>query len=269
MPEIKSHAPGSFCWVDLPTTDAEAARRFYTPLFDWTATDVPAGEAGTYTMLDKGGKQVGALYELGAEMRKQGVPPHWQSYAAVRNADESAKKVKELGGKVIQPPFDVMDAGRMAVVQDPTGATFALWQPKQHLGAQLVNEPGSLCWNELYTRDTQAAVNFYTGLFAWTVKKSKSATGDEYTEFYNGDRPAGGMLEIKKEWGEVPPNWAVYFAVGDCDAALEKAKSLGGKVDMPPMEIQGVGRFALLQDPQGGHFFIIQMKGSVNGLRSA
>ncbi len=260
MPEIKSYPPGSFCWVDLGTTDAEAAKKFYTALFGWTATDVPAGEAGTYTMLAKGGKQVCALYGVGEAMPRQGVPPYWKSYVSVASADESAQKAGELGGKVVMPPLDVMDAGRMATLQDPTGATLTLWQAKQHLGAQLVNEPGSFCWNELYTRDTEAAVKFYTGLFAWTVKKSKSPTGDEYTEFYNCDRPAGGMLEIKKEWGEVPANWAIYFAVEDLDGTLEKAKSLGGKVDMPPMEVKDVGRFALLQDPQGGHFLVIQMK---------
>ena len=260
--EIKIYSPGTFCWADLATTDAEAAKKFYSPLFGWKATDVPAGEAGTYTMLEKDGKPVCALYGMDEQMCQQGVPPHWQSYVSVKDADETAAKVTELGGTVIQPPFDVMDVGRMAIVQDPAGATFALWQPRRHIGAQRVNEPGTLCWNELCTGNTAAASRFYVALFGWTEKKGPGTAGPEYTEFRNGDRPAAGMIEIQKEWGEVPPHWSVYFAVADCDAALEKAKSLGAKVEMPPMEVKDVGRFALLQDPQGAHLAVIHLTGS-------
>ena len=258
MAEMKEHPPGTFCWVDLATTDAEVGKKFYTDLFGWQSADMPAGE-GVYTMFSKDGKSVCALYSMNDEMRKQGVPPHWQSYVSVESADESAKKAKDLGGTLTMPPFDVMDVGRMAVVRDPTGAMFALWQPKLHIGAQLVNEPGTLCWNELDTKDVEAAAKFYAGLFGWTTKTIPGAMAQEYTEFYQGDKPAGGMIQIQDDWGPVPPHWAAYFAVEDCEASFEKAKGLGAKVFVPPTDIKDVGQFAVLEDPQGAHFAVIQL----------
>jgi predicted enzyme related to lactoylglutathione lyase len=254
MTEIKEYPPGSFCWVDLGTTDEAAATEFYTALFGWTATAVPAGEVGTYTMLEKRSKNVSALYQMNQGMLEEGVPPHWLSYVSVVSADNTAAQAKELGATLLQEPFDVMDVGRMALIQDPQGATFALWQPKRHCGAELVNEAGTMCWNELYTNNVDGSTQFYTSLFGWSPKQSPG-----YTELRNGDRPAGGMIEIKPEWGPVPPNWAVYFAVADLDTSLEQAKSLGGTVEVPPMQVENVGRFAVLQDPQGAYFSVIQL----------
>ncbi len=259
MAEMSRYPAGSFCWADLATPEPEAAKAFYTGVFGWETTDVPAGEAGVYTMLTKGGKNVAALYQLSKEMRDMGIAPHWLSYVSVEDADESAAKAADLGGNVVVPPFDVMDAGRMATLRDSTGAHFALWQAKTHHGAALVNEPGSLCWNELYVHDTEAAKTFYGGLLGWTTKTSKSPTGEDYIEFVNGERPAAGMMAIKPEWGDVPPNWSVYFAVADLKAAIEKAKELGGKVAVPPMEVPGVGTFAFLEDPQGAYLAVIEM----------
>ncbi|UCF19169.1 MAG: VOC family protein [Gemmatimonadota bacterium] len=259
MPEMTEYPHGTFCWVDLATSDAEGAKHFYSQLFDWNAHDLPT-VTGTYTMFDRGGKRVSAMYTLSDEMREQGVPPHWMSYLSVRHADECADMATRLGGTVLAPPYDVMEAGRMALVQDPTGAVFAVWQPKQHHGAGLVNEPGSLCWNELYTKDLEAAARFYAALVGWAPKKSTGAAGQEYTEFHSGDRLAAGMIEIQDDWGVMPPNWAVYFAVADCEAALEKAKTLGGRVEVPAMDIEGVGRFAFLQDPQGAYFAVIEIR---------
>jgi predicted enzyme related to lactoylglutathione lyase len=255
---MSDYPAGTFCWVDLATTDPGAAKEFYAALFGWEGTDVPAGEAGVYTMLRKGGTDVGGLYEFSPEMRKTGVPPHWMSYIYVENVDASAAKVPELGGKVMAPPFDVMDLGRMAAVSDSTGAHFVLWQPKGTKGTVLVNEPGALCWNELYVHDTAAARDFYGGLLGWKTKVSKSPTGDDYFEFVNSERPAGGMMAIKPEWGEVPPNWSVYFVVEKLAATLEQAKQTGGKVAVPPMEVPGIGTFAFLQDPQGAYFAVIE-----------
>ena len=135
-----------------------------------------------------------------------------------------------------------------------------LQSPKHHIGAQLVNEPGTLCWNELRTKDLQGASSFYIELFGWKAKKNAGVIDSEYTEFFNGDRPAAGMLQIQKEWGDMPPHWSVYFAVANCDTTLETAKGQGGKVQMPPTDIKDVGRFAALQDPQGAHFGVIQLK---------
>lgn len=259
MTEFKSYAPGTFCWVDLATHDAEAAKKFYSGLFGWSVTDMPAGEAGTYTMLEKAGQTVCALYQMPEERQQQGVPPHWLSYVSVANVDESVAAAQDLGGQILMPPCDVMDSGRMSLLQDPTGAIFALWQPKQHIGASLANEPATLCWNELQTKDLAAAEQFYSGLFGWTTHKTTSAIGTDYISFMRGDQPGAGMIEIQSDWGDVPPNWVVYFAVEDCDVTLEKAVSLGGKIEMQPMEIPDVGRFAIVQDPQGAYFTVIQM----------
>jgi predicted enzyme related to lactoylglutathione lyase len=252
MPNVERHEPGSFCWAELATTDAAAAKKFYTGLFGWTYEDSPAGPDMVYTMLKKGDKNVGALYNTGAQ--QQGVPPHWNTYVTVASADESAKKAKELGGKVLGEPFDVMDVGRMAIIQDPQGANFCLWQPKKHIGAQVVNEPNAMCWCELDTTDTQSAGRFYTGLFGWTTKP-----GGDYTEFQRGGTSIGGMMKIPKEWGPVPPNWLVYFAVSDCDAVAAKARAAGGSAIVPPTDIEHVGRFAVLGDPQGAVFAVIRL----------
>ena len=167
MQETPNYAPGTFCWVELGTTDSEAAKKFYTELFGWTPDDKPVGPGMVYTMLNLDGKNAGALYQLDPERIAQGTPPHWLSYVLVTSADESAAKAKELGATLLAGPFDVMTVGRMAVVQDPTGAVFALWQPKDHLGAGVVNVPNSFCWNELMTTDTAKDGDFYSGLFGW------------------------------------------------------------------------------------------------------
>ena len=255
--QMTDYTPGTFCWADLATTDAAAAKAFYTALFGWTATDVPTDGGPDYTMLAKDGKDVCALWELGAEQCQQGVAPHWQSYVSVTSADATAAKAQELGGKVVLEPMDVMDVGRMAVLQDPTGATLSVWQPRAHAGAQLIREVGTLCWNELQTHDPAAAERFYHELFGWQAHANDALMDRTYWEFRDGDIPAGGMLQIQPEWGEVPPNWSVYFHVLDCDAALERAKSLGGEVLVPPMDIETIGRLAFIKDPTGAVFAVI------------
>jgi predicted enzyme related to lactoylglutathione lyase len=259
MTEFKSYPPGTFCWVDLGTTDGAAAKKFYGTLFGWSAEDMPAGPDMVYTMCNLKGKNVGALYEQGDDQRKAGVPPNWLSYVSVASADESTAKAKSLGGKVMKEPFDVMDVGRMSVLQDPTGATFALWQPRRHFGAQLANEPGTFTWNELLTHDPESAKKFYQGLFGWGVQSMEMGGPESYTIFQNGERGAGGMMRIAKEWGPVPPNWLVYFAVDDCDGTVKKAEKLGGQVRAQPMDIPEVGRFAPLGDPQGAGFAVIKL----------
>ena len=256
MAERMKHEPGTFSWVELATRDSAAAKRFYTSLFGWGVDEMPVGDGTTYTMLTKNGKRVGALYQMSAQ--QQGVPPHWNSYVTVASADDSAARAKKLGGNVMLEPFDVLDAGRMAVVADPTGAVFSLWQPKRHIGADLVNEPGAFCWNELYTTDPNKAADFYMGLFGWT-KDARHMDYGEYVIFNRGGRQMCGMMQIPKEWGPVPPHWLVYFAVDDCDASVAKATSLGAKAMMPPMDIENVGRFAMLTDPEGAGFAVIKL----------
>jgi predicted enzyme related to lactoylglutathione lyase len=258
MQETPNYAPGTFCWVELGTTDSEGAKKFYSGLFGWTPDNRQVSPDMVYTMLNLDGKNTGALYQLDAEKQSQGIPSHWLSYAAVTSADESATKAKELGATIIAPPFDVMTVGRMAVIQDPTGAVFALWEGRDHKGAGVVNVPNSFCWNELMTTDTAKDGDFYAGLFGWG-KNTQNFGPMEYTMFSNGDKPAGGMLQITPEMGPIPPNWLVYFAVDDCDAKTRKANDLGASTMKPPDDIPGIGRFSILTDPQGAAFALIKL----------
>ena len=250
MTQVDKHDPGSFSWPELATNNPAAAKTFYASLFGWGFEDSPAGPDMVYTTLKKNGRSVGALYQ---DPKQANIPPHWNTYVTVASADASAKKAKDLGGKVVAEPFDVMEYGRMAVIQDPTGAMICVWEPKKHIGAQVVNEPGALCWAELDTTDTGAAQNFYTGLFGWGAKVSP-----EYTEWQKGDLSIGGMMKIPKEWGPVPPNWLVYFASDDVDATAAKASKSGGKAIVPPQNIPDMGRFAVLADPQGAVFAVFR-----------
>jgi uncharacterized protein len=258
MAEVKRHNHGSFSWAELATTDPAAAKKFYTSLFGWGVEESPfgSGPEDIYTRLQHTKKDVGALYPMRPEQRSQGVPPNWLPYVTVNSVDEIAKKAKGLEGKVCMEPLDVMTYGRMAIVQDPGGAALALWQAREHIGAQQINEPGAFCWMELLTRDTAAAGKFYEGLLGWKAKPS--SFDGSYTEFWQGEAPIGGMMAIRPEWGEVPPHWTVYWQVDDVDASTAKAKSLGAKVLAGPQDIPTVGRFTSLQDPQGAAFSIFK-----------
>jgi predicted enzyme related to lactoylglutathione lyase len=256
MAEIKKHEPGTFCWVELATNDGPAAKKFYTSLFDWGVNDVPS-DAGTYSMVQKKGKDAGALYEQGPQ--EKAIPPHWNSYVRVDSADDTAAKAKKLGGTVLLGPFDVMEHGRMAVIQDPAGAVFSLWEPKDHIGAEVVGEPSSFCWNELYTSDAKKAGDFYASLFGWSREPMQTPTG-EYTIFKKGDAQAAGMMQISKEMEAMPPHWMVYFAVDDSDRTVQKAKGMGAQVMVPPTDIPNIGRFAILNDPQGADFAVIRLE---------
>lgn len=251
------HPAGNFCWFELGTSDQNAAKEFYTGLFDWRFNDMPLPPemGGVYTTWQKDGKDVGAMYQLGQQM--EGVPPHWMPYVAVDSADAAAVKIAELGGELLMPPFDVMEFGRMAAFKDPTGATLSIWEPKTHFGADLVNATGSACWGELATTDVKKAGAFYSSLFGWTLKESSD--GMPYTEFSNQGQAIGGMAPMAgPHFQGVPPNWTIYFAVDDCDASAEKAKGLGATIRVPPTDIPNVGRFAVIQDPQGAAFSIFK-----------
>jgi predicted enzyme related to lactoylglutathione lyase len=256
MSEFTSYAPGTPSWIDLATTDPAGAKAFYEGLFGWTAVDGPT-DTGVYTMFMLKGKPVAGAHDLGQDMIAQGVPPHWVSYISVDNIDDSAARVAPAGGTVVQAPYDVMDAGRMAVVLDPTGASFALWQPGGHVGSAFANEHGSFTWNELQTNDTERAAAFYSAVLGWEADSAEMPSGITYTSFKVGDKAVAGMMAIQPEWGPVPPNWGVYLAVDDCDKSVARASELGGTVEMPAADISDVGRFALLKDPQGAYFYVI------------
>ena len=258
--EVTKHQPGMFSWADLGTPDADGSKKFYTELLELDSTDMPMGEGMSYKMLSKAGKSSCAMYSMPDDMKQMtGGRPVWCSYFTVESADDTAARVKELGGTVMHGPFDVFTSGRMVVAQDPTGATFFSWEPKDHIGAQVFGDPGALAWTELYTHDTDAAARFYGGLFGWTAEAATSADGGEYTVYQLGGKPAAGMMAIREEWGEMPSYWSIYFAVADLDASLERVKGLGGKQIAPAIAMEGVGRFSFIQDPQGGYLSIIQL----------
>jgi predicted enzyme related to lactoylglutathione lyase len=242
--------------MELGTSDSGAAKKFYTSLFGWEAADIPIGPGEVYTLLQIGGKDVAALYQLNPE-RQKGVPTHWLCYVSVANVDESVAKAKSLGAKLTMEPLDVMDIGRMAIIQDPQGATIAFWQPKSHIGARIVGEPNTLCWNELATTDTGAAQKFYSQLFGWAFKTSEGPM--VYHEIVNSGREIGGMYKIPEQDKAMPPNWIAYYAVNDCDALAAQAKGMGANLVVPPTDIPNVGRFSTILDPQGGAFAIIKL----------
>jgi predicted enzyme related to lactoylglutathione lyase len=240
--------------------------RFYGALFGWrapegTAPATPAAAAtpgGPYSRLQLDGMDVAAIYTLGREQKKMGIPPHWGAYVAADSADEAARKARSLGARVFGEAFDVLDAGRTAMIQDPTGAAFSVWEAKAHVGAGALGVPGALCWCELLTTNTRAAGPFYAGLFGWGSKSMEMADGGAYTIFEVGGKPVGGMMQMLPEWEGVPSNWMVYFAVADCDASAQSARGLGAEIVVPPTDIPGIGRFAVLQDPQQAVFAIIK-----------
>jgi uncharacterized protein len=250
--ERTSFSPGTFCWTDLSTTDQPAAKEFYSALFGWEAEDMPAGEGVDYSMMRVAGKSVAAIAPQPQAQREAGAPPQWNSYVSVQSADRSAERAKELGASVHAPPFDVFQAGRMAVIQDPQGAFFMLWEPREHTGAALVNVPGALVWNELASPDLQASSAFYSELFGWTIAPFRDSP-DPYLSIKNGDANNGGIRAL--EAPGMPPHWLVYFGVEEIDAALSRVQELGGTKHAGPIDIQ-IAKIAIVADPQGAIFAI-------------
>jgi predicted enzyme related to lactoylglutathione lyase len=257
MTNIDKHPAGSFCWIELATSDQTAAKKFYGALFGWTPNDMPMGPGEVYTIFRLDGRDAAAGYTLRPEQVAQHVPPNWILYIQVDNVDASAAKVTQLGGKVVMPPFDVMDAGRMAVIQDPTGAYFCLWQPNKNAGLGIHSVHGTLCWGDLSTSDTDRAQKFYSGLFGWKFEKSENDNSG-YFHIKNGKDFIGGLPPSKYLQPGVPPHWLSYFLVDDVDATANKAKEMGAKLLMPPMTMEGVGRMSIIADPQGAVFAIFK-----------
>ncbi len=257
MTEFSSHVPGTFSWVELATTDQRAAVDFYRTLFGWNLTEFPMGLDEVYSMFQLRGLEVAAAYTMRGNEQQSGVPPHWNLYITVPNVDEAVRHAQSLGGTVLAPAFDVMDAGRMAVLQDPAGAVFQVWEAKAHIGSQILDEPGALCWSELTTRDPKKAEAFYTALFGWTAQHSAPAAVQDYTQFSVAGTPAIGMMEMPADMpASIPSFWMPYFQVDDVDAATRTATTHGAAVMRPPADIPGTGRFAILADPQGAAFAV-------------
>jgi predicted enzyme related to lactoylglutathione lyase len=251
MGKRTSHKPGTISWADLATTDQTAAKEFYAALFGWEYDDQPAGEGVTYSMAKLGGRSAAAISPQQADEASQGVPPHWNVYVTVEDVDASTEKVGEAGGRVLAGPFDVFDAGRMTVLADPVGAVLCLWQAGTSIGAEVVNEPGSLTWADTATTDAEAAQAFYESLFGWRFDQMSEEP--PYWVIWNGERTNGGMTVPPPD---VPANWFPYFAVEDVEAAMQAAQAAGGQPFVGPVDVPNGGRFALIQDPQGAAFAV-------------
>jgi uncharacterized protein len=250
--EMSDYEHGVPSWVDVGTTDLPGARTFYAGLFGWDTPEGPP-EAGGYTVATLDGKTVAGLSPL----IDPSAPPSWTTYVNVDDADASVARVVGAGGRVLAGPFDVLEAGRMAVLADPAGAVLGIWQPKEHRGAEVVNVPGTYCWSELVTEDLEGAKTFYAEVFGW----GSAIQGEgAYVEWQVGDRSVGGMLPRPAEMpAEVPPHWAVYFAVVDTDQTAARIADLGGSVIFGPNDIEP-GRFAVAVDPAGAVFNVLALK---------
>lgn len=251
MPKIDKAIPSTVIWADVAVADIAKARAFYGELFGWAFTGGDDEKMGFYTTANRDGRRVAAM----------AVPPNdqpaaWNIYIATENADETAKKVEAAGGKTLAPPMSIMDLGRMAQFEDPTGATFGVWQPGTHTGMQLYGEPGAMAWHEVYTRDAKQALEFYTKVFG--LKSEKMPGGMEYWTLHAGDHLVGGLMQMGDSFpkGE-GSHWNTYFAVSDPDASVKKLDTLGGKVRQPAFDTP-YGRMAAVTDPFGAELCLIK-----------
>ena len=243
MGQRTSYPPGTFSYAELETSDADAAQAFYTSVFGWSYQAVPMGDdMPPYHLAMRDGAQVAALFDSER-------PPHWNCYVTVESVDGSAARAAELGGSVVAEPFDVMTLGRMAVVADPAGAMVSLWEPREHIGSALVNQPGALTWNDLVLPDADAVTGFYGDLFGWTIAEMPDAGG--YRTIANGDRSNGGIFPIP----DVVPAWIPYFGHEDVDRLVGEVEGLGGRVHDGPRDVPA-GRIAVLADPQAAVFAV-------------
>lgn len=254
MAERDSYAAGTPSWIDLGSPDPDASARFYSGLFGWEINAAGPPEAGGYRMAMLKGRAVAGIGQADADGT-----PWWTTYISVDDAAATAKAVEATGGTVLVEPFDVFSFGRMAAFADPGGATFSIWQPMEHPGAGLVNEPGTLTWNELTTRHLDSAKTFYSTVFGWNVGSMDMGEGNVYTVWQIGEEPIGGSIEmVGEEWpADLADHWMVYFAVENCDESVARATALGATVSVPPTDIPTIGRFSVLNGPHGEVFSVI------------
>ena len=259
MGKRSSHKHGTFSWVDNATTDQEGAKAFYAAVLGWEYRDSPIGDGVYYSMALTDGEDAAAIAPQQQDEIDQGIPAHWNSYVTVDDVDAVSARVNDLGGNLVVQPFDVMDVGRMSVLLDPTGAPLCLWEARANIGAKVVNQHGALCWNELNTRDAEAARTFFGELLGWTYEPLPPEAGMEYWTIKNGDRSNGGIRPMGPEMpAEVPAHWLTYFGVDSIDAALEAASANGGEVIMGRTELAPGNALAVLRDPVGAVFAIFE-----------
>lgn len=256
MPQRTSYEAGTPNWVDFASPDLDASIEFYGGLFGWDVPETENSEqTGGYRQAKKGGRPVAGMMP----QMQEGQPAAWSTYASVDDADAVAAAVTDNGGTVVAEPMDVLDLGRMAVFTDPEGAFFGVWQPNSFIGAELVNEPGAIAWNELNTRDRAGAKEFYGAVLGWGFQDVEEGEGG-YSMIVLGERPVGGVFDMAERGVPegVPAHWQVYFGVEDTDATIEAAKAAGGGVMIEPMDIP-FGRIAILTDPHGAAFAAIAL----------
>lgn len=259
MPTLTAHAPGTFTWFELASTDQAAARKFYADLFGYEVNDQPIGPEMTYTTFRIGGRDAAALHQMTEAHFPKGTPSHWNAYVTVESADDTAAKVKAAGGKVLSEPFEVMDLGRMTICADPQGAVFCVWQARKHIGVGVKDEHGAFAWCQLNAPPAarEALKKFYGAVFGWTFRDDPMPMGEYYTTWLGADGPRGGMMPMPPGVN-APAHWLIYFASNDVDATVSKTKATGGQVVVPGTDIPGMGRFAVLQDPKGGVFAVVK-----------
>jgi uncharacterized protein len=248
---------GSFCWLELGTTDRIAAKNFYSNLFGWTANDMHMGPDMAYTIFRIGGNDECGAYQLMKDQLDAHVPPHWMPYVKVDSADASAARAVQLGGTQIVPPTDIPNVGRFAVLKDPAGANISIFQPGQHRGITVFGEVGALCWADLNSQDPEKAARFYGSWLGWTFETGK----DGYRHIINGtdkENMIGGIPPKMHAPPGTPSHWLSYFHVADCKASAAKAAQLGASTIMPADTMPDVGTIAVIADPQGAVFALYQ-----------
>jgi uncharacterized protein len=255
MTDRNDAVPGTVAWVDMQTPDLDKARRFYGDLLGWSYVGGDDPNTAFYATAQVRGRNVAGLAKLPSEGQ---FPPAWTVYLATNDADDTARKAKDAGATVMMPPMDVMDHGRMAILADPTGAVFGLWQPKSHRGAQVVDEPGAMTWHEIYTRDVTKAREFYARVFGLEPKRLEMPEM-EYWTLHLGAQTVAGVMQLTADMPkDMPSHWGTYFAVSDADAAVKRVEPLGGKVISPPFDTP-YGRMGRIADPFGAVFSVIKL----------
>ncbi len=255
MPTRDGYAEGIPSWIDLATPDLEGAKSFYGELFGWEFEDT-GSDMGPYTMVSQKG-----LVAAGIGIAPEGQPSVWSTYFAVDDADATATKIEDAGGSMMMECSDIPGAGRLAFATDPTGAAFGIWQAGEHFGAAIVNEHGSLNWNELTSDDLESALPFYEKVFGHAIRKTENPTGDYTLLSINDTEIAGAMAPPVPN---IPNNWGIYFAVDDTQKAIDTALANGGSKTYGPMDIPDVGIIAGLQDPYGAFFTVIQLASPID-----
>jgi uncharacterized protein len=256
MPDITKHEETMFSYADLQTTDLDAAKAFYTGLFGWDVDEQPMGEGQVYAMFKKNGRTIAAASLQQPQQREAGVPPMWNAYFTVSDVDARAKEAEQAGGTIHAQPFDVFDAGRMSVITDPTGAFLCLWEPKENIGAEVMNEPNTLTWTECVSTDVHSSRAFFTSVFGWESDEMTTPSGGPYFVMKRNDQPVCGIMSTPAPG--MPSFFLTYFEVANCDEAVEKAEELGASIEQRTTPIPGIGRFALITDPQGAGFGLLE-----------